>query len=163
MKRIIIVFAAALVTMLSIVAPAQAAIPLACTNGSYTDPAFPYQTHWLIGERKYGSAVTNRVTYRFWLHESLLSTPRFLSVSYARCLDFTGSETTIQPYNGNFDRPCSASGDYVTVVGDRLINHRLIGSRFSPPVRPPALAFTYRFWVREDNGWYLDNNVARCG
>lgn len=164
MKRVAIIIAAALTTLLSPVTPAHAAPPLACTAGSYSDLRPPYHTHWLIGQRTYGGGVIPVTTYRYWLHEDTGSVPpRFLGVTYAQCSWLSGEELPLEPVSATFGRPCTEPTDYHTIVADRVINYRFVGALRSPPSAPPwGITNLYRFWIRESEGRYLDSSVARC-
>jgi len=164
MKRVAAVIATVLITLLSVVTPAQAVQPQGCTSpGTYRDSIPPFYTHWFMGQRTYGDGVTDLVTYRYWLHEDRNQTPtKFLATSYARCLSFSGKEFALEPVSETFGRPCTETGDYRTIVVDKVIDHRLIGARRSPPEPPPVSSSAYRFWVSESGGRYLRSDVARC-
>ncbi|MEU5695456.1 hypothetical protein [Actinosynnema sp. NPDC020468] len=165
MRRVSVILAATVITLLSVVVPTQAAaLPPACSSpDTYKDQQPPYYTHWFIGEHTYGGGPVPVFTYRYWLTEDLTSSPpRFISTSYAVCASFSGTEYRIAPADDTFGQSCSASGDYSTVVAGRFIFHRLIGDRHSPPVRPPAVSHTYRFWAHEYDDRNQNNTVSRC-
>ncbi|WP_370941790.1 hypothetical protein AB5J62_22020 [Amycolatopsis sp. cg5] len=174
MRRFLTVLLAIVALGALIVAPAQAVSgDYRCEERSFSTTGPPPKGYGFVGKSGPGAAT------HYWMEEwisfeSGTSEYRFETAFRVNCgsIFFPPTSTVITPVLLTGQPPCTAPGNYAEVVDDKIVDHRLIGTKLSHAQfriggNTYWLPWNYRYWhtLRQDSPgvWtWFDSSVAKC-